>query len=555
MSTTPPVVVTSNQPHGYTNGHTSQNLSDAQSPHVSPPAGPTASSPYTTATMAPIAPQPSAAATETPGTPGSMGPPSRPPDRPAKEYEYEPTDMLAGTGIDLRAEEQLAADMLLSGYEASYGFPQFPPGSKDSFHGAGPMNQASGRLEAQSQNELAAIAAQKAWDAAAKRLAATRAQELNEPYIAAAAVHGKLEKFAKEQGLDLHLEHKNPQNAPGRLRVADEQPAPRLEVVTKTLPDATVVTTTGSFIPHETYLADQLALLSIACKQRMRALVEDAYRVSKNRQESSHGLVPEEWVEAAAPLPGMAAVEEEAAAAAAAASGEATDPNANSRKRSQSAANLDPVNGVPVKLHKIEKNETISTIRDVTRAERDWEESRLRRRNIRTDGGGKDSATPSRAGSVAPGTPGAASGDTTSKKDASKKEQRKTAMAKAAEATNHISQNLTSSMFVGKTGGLFGKKKYDWMNPKPKSGGSTPARAGTPGASGGGGGAAGGGTAQAENIPLTTESRTRLGNWREDKEKGRGIQLRDWVAALEAEGVDGTVLQKAYDKLDTSGPR
>lgn len=193
-------------------------------------------------------------------------------------------------------------------------------------------------------------------------------------------------------------------------------------------------------------------------------------------------------------------------------------------------------------------------MRDVTKAERDWEEHRLRRRNARAEGG-KDSTTPSRAGSVAPGTPGATPGEGGSKKE-TKKEQRKTAAAKAAEASNHASQNITSSMFVGKTGGLFGKKKnYDWMNPKGRSGASTPARAGTPGAAGGAGGTPGGGSAQAENMPLTTESRTRLGNWREDKEKGRGIQLRDWVAALEADGVDGAVLQKAYDKLDTSGPR
>lgn len=190
-------------------------------------------------------------------------------------------------------------------------------------------------------------------------------------------------------------------------------------------------------------------------------------------------------------------------------------------------------------------------MREVTRVDRDWEEARLRKRNARAEGT-KDSATPSRAGSVAPGTPGATPSEGGSKKE-TKKEQRKAAASKAAEASNHVSQNITSSMFVGKAGGLFGKKKYDWMNPKGRSGASTPARAGTPGAGGTTGGGPGGG--QAENMPLTTESRTRLGNWREDKEKGRGIQLRDWIGALEADGVDGAVLQKAYDKLDTSGPR
>lgn len=328
MSTPPTVPNTSNPTQGYTNGHATPIAPDSQT-QFSPP-GPATAAPYTAATMAPIAPQPSAtgAPAETPGTPGSMGPPTRPPDRPVKEYEYEPTDMLAGTGIDLRAEEQLATEMLLSGHEVSYGFPRHPSGGKDSFYGAGGMNQPPDQAESQSQDELAAIAAQKAWDAAAKRLATSRAQELNEPYISPAVVHRKLEKLAKDQGLELHLDHKGPQNPPGRHRVADEQPPPRVEVSMKTLPDATVVTTTGSFVPHEAYLADQLALLSLACKQRMRALVEDAYRFSINRQESSHGEIPDEWADVAAPLPGMAAVEQEAAAAA---SGEA-GLDASSRK-------------------------------------------------------------------------------------------------------------------------------------------------------------------------------------------------------------------------------
>ncbi|MBE3045125.1 hypothetical protein IMZ48_21745, partial [Candidatus Bathyarchaeota archaeon] len=299
---TMPALHTNLNSQGYTNGNTPASHPDAHASQFSP-------SPYTAATMAPIAPQPSGAPAESPATPGSMAPPTRPPDRPTKEYDYEPTDMLAGTGIDLRAEEQLATELLLSGHEASYGFPQYPPGSKDSFHGAGPMNQASEHAKAQSQAELEAMAARKAWDAASKRLATSRAHELNAPYTSTAVVHRKLDKFAKEQGLDLHLDYKNPQNTQTKHRTAEDQPPPRVEVSTKTLPDSTVVTTSGSFVAQDTHLADQLALLSLACKQRMRALVEDAYRFSTNRQESSHGEIPDEWADIAAPLPGMAAVE------------------------------------------------------------------------------------------------------------------------------------------------------------------------------------------------------------------------------------------------------
>lgn len=241
--------------------------------------------------------------------------------------------MLAGTGIDLRAEEQIAAEMLLNSQDVTYGFPQYPPGPKDSFYGAGGMNQPPEHVQAQSQEELAAIAAKRAWDAASKKLAAARSQELNSPFLTVSVVHRKLEKFAKDQGLDLHLDYKNAQNPQDRRRLAEDQPPPQVKVSTKTLPDGTIVTTSGSYVAQETFLADQLSLLSLACKQRLRTLTEDANRLSTNRQESSHGQIPDVWADVAAPLPGMAAVEQEAAAAA---SGEATDGDASSRKSTPS---------------------------------------------------------------------------------------------------------------------------------------------------------------------------------------------------------------------------
>lgn len=90
------------------------------------------------------------------------------------------------------------------------------------------------------------------------------------------------------------------------------------------------------------------------------------------------------------------------------------------------------------------------------------------------------------------------------------------------------------------------------MNAARGSGASTPARA-TPGAGKGAGGAAG---ASGPNTPnLTTEGRNRLGTWREDKEKGKNIQLRDWIIALERDGRESKALQRAYADLDLSGPR
>ena len=102
--------------------------------------------------------------------------------------------------------------------------------------------------------------------------------------------------------------------------------------------------------------------------------------------------------------------------------------------------------------------------------------------------------------------------------------------------------------------GGFGRKKkeYSWMQ-KSGSGASTPkaSGAGDPGSS-----AAGGGPKAPEKTTLTGDPRyPRLGTWREDKEKGKNIQLRDWVTALEMDGIEAKSIQDAYMKLDASGPK
>lgn len=210
----------------------------------------------------------------------------------------------------------------------------------------------------------------------------------------------------------------------------------------------------------------------------------------------------------------------------------------------------------PAKVPKISSFMT-TTMRELARQERDWEEARLRKRQQRKDGIPDAGTTTSRSGSVAPGTPGSVAPEP--EKAMTKKEIKKNQALKAAEANSHANQNMTSSMFAGfgGKGGLFGKKKtgktYDWMNVgRGGSGTSTPTRT----AAGGGKGLGSGpGAAAPGNLALTTEGRNRLGTWREDKEKGKNVQLRDWVAALERDGRESKVLQRAYIRLDASNPK
>lgn len=295
----------------YTNGHTAPalNLPDARAGASTPPLNtpqpppPPISIPqYTNAAMAPM---PQAMASPVP-LPNVMGPPQRPAERPTKDYEYDVTDSLAGTGIDLRAEEQymseLYSNVMDANSEARTGFAQHPAGGKSSFYGAGPANQAPETTSEQNQKQLAAKAAEQAWADSSMRLAVQRTQEINDPFLLVAILHRRAEKIAKENHISLNLDMKNNAQTMGKMRLPEQFPTPKVTVKVEPGPDSTMVHTTGSYIPHDSYLVDQLALMSIATKQRLREMVEDAGVVATNRQKTSHGEIPEEWTAAAAPM-------------------------------------------------------------------------------------------------------------------------------------------------------------------------------------------------------------------------------------------------------------
>ncbi|KAL2205201.1 hypothetical protein CC79DRAFT_1275060 [Sarocladium strictum] len=537
----------------YTNGHVTPglNLPNTQAVGTPPLHAPQLpqqpQQQYTAATMAPLphAATPAQAA-------GVMGPPQRPADRATKDYQYDPMDSLAGTGIDLSAEEKYMSELYATSFdtEARTGFPQHQPASKGSFYGAGQANQGAEALAETEQEKVARDAAEKAWSESAMRLAVARTQEVKDPFLLVALLHRRADKIAREHSIGLNLEYKNNVPSMGKMKVP-EQAQPKVIVTTKLGPDSTAtVHTTGSFIPHDAYLVDQLALLSIASKHRVRELLEDVSLVATTRQKTSHGEVPEDWAVAAAPsnrdpigdtVDGNAAVES------------APSPGTNPLKR---LANGAMPNGTSAsKLPKIASFMT-ATMREQAKKEREWEEARLRMRQKRKDGITDGGPSASRANSVAPATPGSVAPEP--EKALTKKEMKKNQQMKAAEAHSHANQNMTSSMFAGLGGrsGLFGKKKsgksYDWMNVgRGGSGTSTPSK-------GGGGGKGLGavpGSPAPGNMAMTTEGRNRLGTWREDKEKGKKIQLRDWVTVLERDGREAKALQRAYLALDLSDPR
>lgn len=157
--------------------------------------------------------------------------------------------------------------------------------------------------------------------------------------------------------------------------------------------------------------------------------------------------------------------------------------------------------------------------------------------------GGHKAESAEAAGSGATTPIGKAPGS--EKKGMTKKEAKKMMDSKVSEAQQHqqsveTARMATNSMLSGRVFGT--KKSYSWLNrgPSTPSGFSTPSRVNTATPSGGDkNGRAG------EPAVMPTK---RLGTWREDQEKGAGIQMRDILFMLEMDGRGRKHVQKAYAK-------
>jgi len=452
---------------------------------------------------------------------------------PAKNYNYEMDDMLAGTGINLEEEQEL-----MNEFEMREGLGSYRPGGRKTLYGAGVANQPPEESDARTQEELAAEAADKAWNSAAQRLALTRTVEVTSHLLDPGLLHRKMAAIASRNnlGLNLDLRADGKTQYMGRLAAPDSFPKPTIKVSTVKATDGTIVTTHGSFIPKEAFLVDQIALLSIATREHLRGLLTDANKRSASRQQKTHGAIPAEWTPAASP--GPAVTNGVASPASAAASG--VSPTTTSKKRPADAMS----NGLPTPVSDASPtvNPLIEAMRAMGKANRSAEEARFKKRQKRLDQANKDKTgmDGSRAGSLAPG---AEAGEI---KAPTKKEAKKS--AKLAEASSTTVNNTLSLFAGGKK-----KKKYSWM----AGGGGAPSGPGTPqpqvtGAPGTPGGASISQKPANGTMTIAPNSRSLPGAWREDGPSGKNIQLRDWILVLEDRGLDIVALQKLYDKLDKS---
>ncbi|KAL4781413.1 hypothetical protein BJX76DRAFT_17182 [Aspergillus varians] len=477
--------------------------------------------------------------TPAPPPPGTMGPPSRPVDKPTDAADL--TDVLASSGIDVREEEafltnsystsvqaqqqprpqqpllqqqpQLPLNTSFASQASSTGTGSNPPSFSEPSHYKPSGTQDSFYTEPSTQPPAPFIDPNEPTREDTE--AARRAQyHLQEPFLLTKVLEQRLQRRGFELGVRIPAE--------GLFHPVPGRPQP-IEV---TGPDGSSVVRTGQTILNQegAPLVDILNLMSISCEERLRTVVDYSSSLAKSRRAHSHGVVPIEW--------------KDLASASDKVNGENDAPQTPSLKRShsdtQSATNL--------------FSDKCRLLVDKDAA---YEEARAAKRARRSanailgEGGTPRPESVDIPGSGA-STPIGERAPILDKKGISKKEAKKLMDAKANEAHQH-QQSVETARMATQTmmsGGMFGKKKtYSWLQRGPAggSGFSTPTRVNPPTP-----------TAIAEKATRSGEPATvpnkRLGTWREDREKGAGIQLRDILFMLELDGRASRHVQKAYSK-------
>ncbi|KAL8841302.1 MAG: hypothetical protein Q9176_003395 [Flavoplaca citrina] len=489
---------------------------------------------------------------------GNMGPPSKPVDKDRPTDMNELSDVLMGSGVDLKEEEAALLNrhnqdgsFLTNGAQSfdSYGpgttvnpayssyniYSQNVPGGRDTFYGAGSFNQPA--VSYQSVKDRAEVERK----ARVRKRAEMAQYHLNEPFLMSLRVSNLMRQKASKAHLQIRME--------GLYHPQGQQEGQQLYVCGPDKHDRLVTLKGEDLLNHDAPMVDLLSLLSLAAEERLRTIIEDAVALAKERRSSSHGVVPPQFLDIAA-VNGPAA---ETANGLPTPGNSAVSPKANALKRSYSEVNRPPTpisNGTqtppPPKMTAQPFNPVTAALRKSYLADRKAEEERLAKRARRVKAENPDdtaSATGSVGGSGA-ATPGSIAPDIPldMKKLPTKKELKRQAESRVSDAAQARATNQSLGMALG------GAKK-SWMtggtaavhtNPMlPKVNTSTAGTAGSSQQS-----RTVNGLPSGNGLP-----RMRQFDLKEDGPKGVSIQLRDLLFVMEKERKEKRALARAYLKL------
>jgi hypothetical protein len=212
------------------------------------------------------------------------------------------SDVLTGSGIDIRAEEEAMLHTVGSrNYGASFntqatGSALSPHGSFNqwgqqtshgAFQGNGPLSQVV--TEQQLEDEIQAKHVQ-----AARAHNEASAQHLADPFLYAAALRQRIARRAYEHGISVNLEglfDKIPEHSPQNVvRTA----------VTGANGESIVGLQATSLLNQNAPLVDLLSYISLAAQDRVRTVLDDAFGLAQGRKNTADGMVPPNLADIAA---------------------------------------------------------------------------------------------------------------------------------------------------------------------------------------------------------------------------------------------------------------
>ena len=504
---------------------------------------------------------------------GAMGPPLRPPlDKEKPTDVSDLSDVLSGSGIDLKAEEAALVSRFNHEQPAGSSIAPFSniyapslngaavnqyygnrvhgdllsrnvPGDKTSFYGSGTFNQPAVPYQEGVEEERIRKRT--------LRIQAEREQyHLNNPFLLGANISKKIHKqIATTQvrvNNDGHYKSNTPPSAPYQVYASGPD---HHEVLT--------VLKGQDSLAYNSSMAQLLTLLSLACKERLRLVIEDSATLAQGRRVGAHGIVPADLADIAIGVRPAKPTNLAPDSTEATGTSTASPPNGHLAHYCSyadwlirdigSADPSMPKSAAPSTASKIIQFPNVITpfCQGSAKKCQSAEERRAAKRQKRSNN--EDSPIdPSGANSVsgpiflANGLP-----EFDIKKPMSKKESKRQETTKATEAQQHAATQQTMKMQLGGRSAQRSWMTSSTTKPAPGMGFQVPVRKPPSQVRPGTGPGSTGAQTGKRKVP---------DEFREDGEMGLKIQLRDILLSLEGDEVkEGKALARAYRKLDSRG--
>lgn len=453
------------------------------------------------------------------------------------------SDVLTGSGIDIRAEEEnLLHTFRTQPYNSfnsqASGSTVSPHGSFGNWQGAGASGafQGSGALSQPMTKEQQEAELIQKHAVAARAYNEVAAAPLTDPFLHATLIRQRVTTRAYEYGLKLNLE--------GLFdKIPDTPNNVTRTVINSSEGDETIsALQADSLLNQNAPFVDILSLVSLAAEERIRTLIDDSYTFTQNRQQNSHGVVTPDFADIALvngeTRPTTAVVTNISKTAWEAAPDSAISPmTVTANKHPNNAARLPtpPTDASPTPQPTIiAPNLLADALTSMVDRQFKLEEARLARRKKRQQG--EAAAAPPEPAPIVLPTP----------TQMTKKEANRLAKAGQTDEVLHRKANETASMALG-----FGKKKYSWMTGGGGGGGASGAS--TPRLNTAVGSVSGTSTpAQAPVDQALQGTKRKFGDHIESGDLGRKIQVRDVLHALNDNGYERKTYSSILAKLKSS---